>query len=407
MRLLVFSHYFWPENFRINELVAEFTRRGHLVTVVTGKPNYPSGRMDPAFVADPAAFAVYAGARIIRVPIIRRGTTLRLMLNYLSYAVSATATVWLKLRRERFDAVLVYAPSPFTVSVPGTFYRWWRRRPLVFWVQDQWPETLEAVGAVTSKRVLGWVARFVRFTFARCDLVLGQSKGLVPIIRQYCAPSQRVEYLPNWAEARFDTEGVAPAPEVPAAGPDTFTIMFAGNVGVSQDLPTVIAAAATLSDLPQVRWLIVGDGRGADEARAEVARRGLERTVLFLGRHDGDRMPAFYAHADALLASLRAEPVFAMTVPGKVQSYLMAGIPVLAMLDGEGARVVEEAGGGLTGPAGDADALAQNVRQLVGMSRDERRAMGARGRAYARREFDFHTVVDRLEGWLEALATRP
>lgn len=406
MRLLVFSHYFWPENFRINELVAELTRRGHTVTVVTGKPNYPSGRMDPAFVADPAAFNTYEGVRVIRVPIIRRGTTLRLMLNYASYAVSATAAVFTKLRRERFDAVLVYAPSPFTVGVPGTVYRWWRRRPVVFWVHDQWPETLKAVGAVTSERALRWVGKFVAFTFERCDLILAQSKGLIPVIRQYCAPTKRVEYLPNWAEARFEGDAAAPAPEVPPAGPDTFTVMFAGNVGVSQDLPAVIAAAAELSDLPNVRWLIVGDGRGADEAKAEVARRGLERTVIFLGRHAADRMPSFYAHADALLASLRAEPVFAMTVPGKVQSYLMAGVPVLAMLDGEGARVVEEAGGGFTGPAGDFAALARNVRRLAGMTDAERRAMGARGRAYAKREFDFNTVVERIEGWLAELASR-
>jgi len=406
VRILVFSHYFWPENFRINELVAELTRRGHLVTVVTGKPNYPSGRLDPAFVADPAAFSMYEGARVIRVPIIRRGTTLRLILNYLSYAVSATAAVFARLGRERFDVVLVYAPSPFTVGVPGTVFRWWRRRPIVFWVHDQWPETLKAVGAVSSERALKWVGKFVAFTFERCDLILAQSKGLVPVIRQYCRPAKRVEYLPNWAESRFQDGPAAPAPEVPPAPPGAFTVMFAGNIGVSQDMPAVIAAAGELADLPNIRWLIVGDGRAAEDAKAEVTRRGLERTVTFLGRHSADRMPSFYAHADALLASLRAEPVFAMTVPGKVQSYLMAGVPVLAMLDGEGAKVIDEAGGGLTGPAGDSAALARNVRRLAGMTGAERRAMGARGRAYAIREFDFGTVVDRLEGWLTELASR-
>lgn len=406
MRVLVFSHYFWPENFRINELVAELTRRGHLVTVVTGKPNYPSGRMDPAFVADPAAFASYEGARVVRVPIIRRGTTLRLMLNYLSYAVSATVAVLTVLRRVPVDAIFVFAPSPFTVSVPGTVARWRRKKPLVFWVQDQWPETLEAVGAVTSKRLLRWVGKFVGFTYDRCDLILSQSKGLIPVIRQYCNPAQRVEYLPNWAESRFQADAVAPAPEVPPAEPGAFTVMFAGNIGVSQDMPAVIAAAAALADQPQIRWLIVGDGRAAEDAKAEVARRGLERTVIFLGRFPAERMPSFYAHADALLASLRAEPVFAMTVPGKVQSYLMAGVPVLAMLDGEGARVVDEAGGGLTGPAGDSTALARNVRRLASLTDAERRAMGARGRAYAIREFDFGTVVDRLEDWMTELTTR-
>ena len=139
--------------------------------------------------------------------------------------------------------------------------------------------------------------------------------------------------------------------------------------------------------------------------RSEVVRRGLSDRVIMLGRFPAERMPSFFRHADALLVSLRPDPVFTMTAPGKIQSYLACGVPVLAMLDGEGAAVIQEARGGLTGPAGDATRLAENVVRLVAMSESGRRALGTNGAAYARREFGRAGLVDRLEQWLTEIAS--
>lgn len=406
MRLLVVSQYFWPENFRINDLVSELVARGHDVTVLTGYPNYPDGRIFPAFARSPADFAGYAGARVVRVPLVARGNGgPRLILNYLSFALSASVLGAWKLRGERFDVIFAFEPSPITVGIPAAFLRSLKAAPLAFWVLDLWPETLQAIGVVRSRLVLGFVGRLVRFIYARCDLVLAQSRSFVPQIRRYCPEGGRIAYFPSWAEAIYGIDGAEPAPEVPyRAG--AFNVVFAGNIGDAQDFPAILDAAERLRDHPEIRWLIVGDGRMATWVRLEVARRGLGETVLLLGRFPVERMPSFYKHAGALLVTLKPEPIFSMTIPGKVQSYLAAGIPIVAMLDGEGARVIEQAQAGIVCPAGDSVGLADAVRRLAAMAEEDRARMGQNGIRLSLAEFDRGTLIGRLEKWLLQLARR-
>ena len=166
-----------------------------------------------------------------------------------------------------------------------------------------------------------------------------------------------------------------------------------------------MAAADELRATP-VCWLIVGDGRAAAALREELGRRGLENRVVLLGRFPIERMPSFFAAADALLVSLRDEPIWAMTIPGKVQSYLAAGRPILGMLNGEGARVIAESGAGLAAPAGDSAALAGNVRALMAFSREQRQDMGRSGQDYCRREFDRDALLTAFEAWTSELRTR-
>jgi colanic acid biosynthesis glycosyl transferase WcaI len=405
VRILVVTQYFWPEDFRINELVAELVGRGNQVTVLTGIPNYPTGDVFPEFRKDRARFDEYHGARIERVPIVTRGRgRVRLLLNYLSYAVSATVLGKRRLRDAEFDAIFVFEPSPITVGIPAIFLRATRGWPVAFWVLDQWPETLSAVGALRSEWGLRAVGRLVAFIYSRCDLVLTQSRSLVEVARRYAGRTP-VRYFPNWSESDYSAESVTPAPEVPI-DKDAFNILFAGNVGESQDFPAILDAADRLKDDPRIRWLIVGDGRAQPWVQAEVARRGLDRRVVLLGRFPQGRMPSFYQHADALLVSLRAQPVFSLTVPGKVQSYLAFGLPILGMLDGEGARVIEEAKAGLTAPAGDSRNLAECVRRMAALPKSQRAAMGASGRAYAKREFDRDSLIRSLEAMLAQLRQR-
>ena len=397
MHLLVVTQYFWPEEFRINDLVGELRARGHTITVLTGVPNYPWGTVFPEFAADPARFATYEGVEVIRVPMLPRGSgALRLMLNYASFALSATVFGLSRLSGRRFDGIFVFEPSPVTVGLPAIAIKAVHGWPIVFWVLDQWPESLAAVGMVRSPSILRAVGLGVRFIYTRCDAILSPSKRLMPQIASYCRPGQRIEYFPNWSEAVFEGPPPAPASDVPSA-PGVFTVMFAGNIGDAQDFPAILDAAERLKARADIRWLIVGDGRSSAWVREEIARRGLEERVHLLGRMPVDRMPAVFQHADALLVSLRADAVFAMTSPGKIQSYLATGIPVLAMLDGEGAAVIEEAQAGYTSPAGDSARLAANIERLSALASDARAALGANGLAFARREFRRELLVDRLE----------
>lgn len=404
MRLLVVTQYFWPENFRINDLVSELVQRGHHVTVLTGVPNYPDGQVFPAFISDVSQFSQYAGASVHRVPMLPRGKGgLRLLLNYLSFAISATTVgVW-RLRGQQYDAIFAYEPSPITVGLPAVALRFSKKAPLLFWVQDLWPETLQAVGVVKSPLVLSAVGKLVTFIYKRCDVILAQSKSFIPQIFKYAPSKSHVLYFPNWSEKTLTSYEANLAPEVPSA-PACFSVMFAGNIGDAQDFPAILAAAESLKS-HAIRWLIVGDGRMASWVAEEIKKRGLQDQVLMLGRFPSERMPSFFQHADALLVSLKDEAIFSMTIPSKLQTYLSAGIPVLAMLNGEGSDVVRESGSGITCRAGDHEGLARAVLQLSQAKPEERLEVGRKGRELSQREFDRDTLISRLEGWMGELCS--
>lgn len=403
MRLLVISQYFWPESFRVNELVEQLVRRGHEVTVLTGRPNYPDGEVYADYAAAPDRFGRYAGAEVLRVPLRPRGRSrLRLVWNYWSFVFwGCLLGPWL-LRGRRFDAVFCFETSPITSALPAVLLRRLKKAPLALWVLDLWPDTLSAVGVLRSPAGLHLVGRLVAFIYRRCDLILTQSRSFFEPIARWSGAPEKTRYFPQWADGIFDRADEAdPAPELaPHAG--SFRLMFAGNVGEAQDFPAILAAAALLRNRPDVRWLIVGDGRALPGVRAEIHRLGLGDTVFLLGRHPLECMPAFFAGADAMLVTLKKEPIFAMTVPGKLQSYLAAGKPVIAMLDGEGAYVVRQAGAGLDCPAGDAEGLARCVCEMAGMLPAERAAMGHRGKTYAEKTFNRDVLITQLEDWLTA-----
>ena len=402
MRILVVSQYFWPESFRVNEIVSELTARGHDVTVLTGRPNYPEGVLHPDYAADPARFMRYAGADVLRVPLRPRGQgSLKLVLNYWSFVFwGCLKGPWL-LRGRRFDAIFVFETSPITSALPAILLKWIKRAPLSMWVLDLWPDTLQAVGMVKTERQLKAVGLLCRFIYRHCDLILGQSRAFIDPIRRWAGSADRFRYFPQWSEEVFDASAtpVDPAPEVSALGPG-FNIVFAGNIGDAQDFPSLLRAAELTRDREDIRWVIVGDGRAAPQVRADIERLGLSRNVVMLGRYPVERMPAFFAAADALLVSLKAEPIFAMTIPGKVQSYLAAGKPLLGMLDGEGARVIEESGAGRVVPSGDAQALARQAKALADLPPDVLARMGDSGRRYGATHFKRAALMQQLEGWL-------
>lgn len=399
------SQYFWPENFRINDLVREWTQRGHEVTVLTGIPNYPDGKVFEIYRNQPNFFDKYEGAEVLRVPLLPRGKgSLRLMLNYLSFVVGACIFGPWYLRGKPADVIFVFEPSPVTVGLPAVLLGKIKKAPVVFWVLDLWPETLAALGLVRSPKVLLWIGYMVRFIYNRCTLVLGQSKSFLGSIARFCNDRSKIRYFPSWAEDVFTNTNVMPAPEVPE-WVDGFTVLFAGNIGEAQDMPAVLDAAECLKHNLNIRWIMVGDGRKSEWLQSEIVRRRLCKQVLVLGRFPVERIPSFYAHADALLVSLKRDPVFSMTIPGKVQSCLMAGIPLLGMLDGEGAAVIRDAQAGVLCNASDGAGLAKAVLALAAMPLLERKQLGLNGKKYALQEFGRTRLMDRLDALLREAIT--
>ncbi|MFQ5346150.1 MAG: glycosyltransferase family 4 protein, partial [Mariprofundus sp.] len=208
----------------------------------------------------------------------------------------------------------------------------------------------------------------------------------------------RTFYYPNWAESFYRP---LPATNIQGVGfPEGFKVIFAGNLGEAQSLETIVAAAGRLKGkAADIHWIMVGYGRRCDWMQQQVQRLGLERQVHFPGRFPAAAMPEFFAHADALLVTLKSDDVFAQTIPSKVQSYMACAKPVLAALNGEGARVIEEAAGIAVAAEND-HALAEAVLELYHMPAEQRLAMGNRGRDYYNRCFERNMLVKKLEQWM-------
>jgi len=400
MRILVVTQYFWPENFRINDLVKALSERGHQISILTGEPNYPSGNFFAEYLANKAAFCNFGESSVIRIPVLaRKNNRISLFLNYLSFVISASIFgVW-KLRKKSFDIIFVYEPSPITVGIPAAILRKIKKAPLAFWVLDLWPQTLHAVGIVKSKIILNLIGKLVKFIYSQCDLILAQSKSFITHIRQYAPPNVPVEYFPNWAESVFDHYPEIPALEI-IKKPGDFIIIFAGNLGEAQDFPSILKAAELLKSNKNIRWIILGDGRMKGWIAEQILARELQAQVELLGSYPLYRMPSFFIYADALLVTLKDEPIFAMTIPGKLQSYLASGIPILGMLNGEGAALINGSSVGICVAAGDSEGLSKSILSFMGMSIRERNIIGLGGRKTYENEFERNKLVSRIENLL-------
>ncbi len=398
-RILVVTQYFWPENMRINDLVRDFSEKGHDVTVLTGLPNYPEGKVFDDYQSNPADFRFYAGAKIVRVPLLPRGKrAIQLVLNYFSFFVMASTLGAFRLRGQKFDTIFVYAVSPIMAAIPAVVIGKLKRAPVFVWVLDLWPETLRAVNVLHNPKLLGLVGKVVSWIYNRTDYLLLQSHGFFDNVKKYCTKgiaSDRLVYFPSWAEDDFSAP-IAQKCELIEHDPSVFTVVFAGNLGEAQDFPAVIQAVQALQDKVAVRWVIVGDGRMSEWLQSQVESKGLSNVHL-LGRHPLDAMPGLFAQADALLVSLRTNDVFEKTIPGKVQAYLASGRPVLGMINGEAARVIKESGAGFACDSGDAQGLAQITLQLATTPIDQRHEMGESGRRYYREQYSKSVLLARLE----------
>ena len=401
MKVLIVTQYFWPESFRINDLAVGLNEKGHQVTVLTGIPNYPDGHFFQGYGFFKNVRQDYHGVKVMRSPLVPRGKGggFRLALNYLSFAFFASILAPFFCRR-KFDLIFVYEPSPITVCIPALILKKIKSVPVMFWMQDIWPESLTAAGAVESRIVLKLFEFLVIMIYRGCDRILAQSRAFVPNILKLGGKSSRILYYPNSAEEFYQPVEVACDALEQAIMPEGFRITFAGNIGAAQDFETIITAAELIKERKNIKWVIIGDGRMLPWVKDQVKKRGLESTVYLMGRYPAEMMPRFFALSDALLVSLKKEPIFSLTIPAKIQSYLACAKPIIAALDGEGAEVVEESGAGLACPAENPEALAKTVLKMYGMPKKDRQLMGMNGRIYFEKNFERNMLLDRLEGWM-------
>lgn len=391
MKIFVICQYFYPEEFKVNELVEGLVARGNEVTVLTGKPTYPRGPYPKGYKFWGVQKEEYKGAKIIRVPELTRGNggsigIVKSMLSFMFFG--RWYARWHKIEA---DAILCFQLSPVTMAIPALAYQKKLGVKYVHWVQDLWPESVTATTSIKGGPVVNWLNKLVTKIYKRVDIILVQSKAFEKSICEKGDFKNKLVFAPNWAE---DSIANGEQHSADCKLPEGFKVMFAGNIGVAQDFENIIKAADLTRNIPEIKWVIVGDGRDREHSEKEVQRLGLEKQVVFVGRHPVNTMPWFFKQADAMLVSLKDEFIFSLTIPSKVQAYMASAKPIVTMLNGEGSRVVEEAGCGLTANSCDYKTLAENVKKLYAMNAEEREKMGSAGRAFYDKVFAKEKVID-------------
>lgn len=404
MHILVVTQYFWPENFQINDLVAGLVEKGHKITVLTGIPNYPGGSYFPGYGILKNIRQDYCGAKVVRVPLVNRGKgkKIQLLFNYLSFVFFASI-LGPFIIKGKYDLIFVYEPSPITVALPAILLKKIKSTKLCIWVQDLWPESLFATGAVKSPILLKFVKKLVSFIYRECNFIFVQSKAFIPSIQSFGVESRRIYYLPNSAEGFYCPVLVKDDAIERKEIPKGFIVMFAGNIGAAQDFKTIVYAAEKLKDYKDIYWVILGDGRMRSLVEKDVEARNLNRNFLFKGRHPPEQMPKYFSLADVLLVTLKKEEIFALTIPAKVQSYLACAKPIIASLAGEGARIIEEAKAGFSSLPENPIALAELVLKMYHMNESERKEMGLNGRKYFDSNFCREKLINELDILLKGI----
>ncbi|MBF9046478.1 glycosyltransferase [Rhodobacterales bacterium LSUCC0031] len=399
MRLLIVSQYFWPESFRINEVARSLVERGIVVDVLTGKPNYPEGKIFPGYQAAFCMREKWHGVSVFRVPLFPRGVKsgIRLILNYMSFILSGTILGAWQLRKIKSDIIFVYAPSPLLQALPALCLGRIKRIPVVVYVQDLWPESLAATGYVRNRLALRMVETLVKLIYRRSALILVSSRPFLSPIERF-SPSAEIIYYPNSVDPSFCNPDGELKPEVPALDKG-FCVVFAGNVGAAQAVHVISEAAERLRDHDDIRLVVLGTGSELEWMHARIAELGLSNLFL-VGRFPVEAMPHLLSRADVLLATLADQSIFAITVPNKIQAYMAVGRPIIASMNGEGARLVLEAEAGISVPAEDGKALADAILKLHSMPAMDRDRLGENGRRYYRQHFDHDQLVDELIGHL-------
>lgn len=403
MKILFVSQYFYPESFRGNDIVFDFVKRGHEVTVLTAKPNYPNGKFYKGYNFFNKRTEYINGAKIIRTPIIPRGNgnALSLLLNYMSFIFFSFFVVKFRIRT-RFDVVFVQQLSPITMALPAVWIKKKQKIPLCLWVLDLWPESVTAASNIKNNKIIVWLDKLVKFIYENSDKILISSDFFRNSISQKInVETKEIIHFPNWAEDIFTTPLHSDI-QLPSF-PNGFNIMFAGNIGEAQDFESILKAAEiTQNEAPSINWILVGDGRKASWIRKEISDRNLTNIHL-LGRFPIETMPEFFKKADAMLVSLKDEPIFSLTVPAKIQAYMASGKIILGMFNGEGANIIKKANCGYAVPAGDYNELVNQAISLSQLSDIERIRLEQNAYRYYKKNFDKNNLFDKLEAIMRSM----
>lgn len=314
-----------------------------------------------------------------------------LLANYISFVISASIIGFFKIGKFKPDLIFVYEPSPISVGIPAIFLSKVMKAPIVFWVLDLWPDTLRAVGIIKSKILLRLTSYFVKFIYNNSEVILAHSRKFLPNIKKHT--KTKVTYFPSWSEDNFNCNKIL-IPGLPEK--KLFRVIFAGNIGEAQDMPSILLAAQLLSKKIPIRFIIVGSGRKYKWLKKEISNLGLNKFFILLGQRPSHEVPGLIMNADVLLVTLGKDPIFKFTVPGKIQTYLKSSKPIVGMIDGEGADIINDSKSGLSCSAGDVKGLVNIINSIYILNEKERKRLGENGLKFYNKNFDKKFLLNKL-----------
>lgn len=395
MNIFIVSQYFYPESFRINDIATEWVKRGYDVTVLTGIPNYPMGKFFPGYSWSKKRTEEWNGIKIIRIPLIARGhSSIGMVLNYYSFVISG----WFWNRFNKVDADLVFSfeTSPMTQVKVGCGYAKKHKVPHFLYVQDLWPENVETVTGIHNRLIIGPIDRMVDKIYKQTDKIFVTSPSFVEAVvnRKNPVDRKKVYYWPQYAEEFYrpvDKHVYEGIPE-----DDSFKVVFTGNIGTAQGLDILPKTAKLMKD-DNVRFVVVGDGRYQSEFEKHIDECGVRDKFILLPRVQSTLIPNILAACDVGFISFNKTPLWEMTIPAKLQSYMACGMPIIASASGETKRIIEEAKCGICTEIGDADALADGIRTIINLDRND---MSKNAREFFESHFDKTMLMDVMDQFL-------
>ena len=394
MKILVISQYFYPENFRINDLVFSLKKRGHDIEVLTGKPNYPKGDYFEGYSWKDPKQEKIEGIKVHRANLIlrKKGGGIRLFLNYLSFVFFGLFKI-LKLKGD-FEKVFIYAPSPITVGILGIIAAKKFKCESYLWVHDLWPESVRVAGGIKSSIVLGLVNQMTKLIYRFTDLLLVQSPEFKNYILNQGVAESKIIYYPYYAEDFYKV--VEKDKSYLSQFPKGFNLLFAGNIGVAQSFDTIVNAFEKLKEY-DINLVVLGDGRDKSRIQEQINEKGLTEKFHFLGSFPPEEMPYYFTCADGLLITLKKADIFSYTIPGKLQSYLACGKPIIGALDGIGNKIISESNSGFASEAENHELLANNILKLYKLSKTEKEKLSNNALTYFDKNFNKKHLLERLE----------
>lgn len=395
--ILVVTQYFYPEQFRINDICTEWVKKGYKVTVLTGIPNYPQGKYYDGYGLLRKRKELYKGIEIIRIPLIPRGNnSIMLALNYLSFVLSGF--FWKVFTQIKADYVFIFEVSPMTQALPGVWYAKKRKIPCYLYVQDLWPENVEIITGITNKTIIGAIGKMVDYIYARCTKIFTTSTSFIESIEKRKVSPEKLEFWPQYAEDFYRPMNKKVVDEIP--DDDSFNIIFAGNIGNAQGLDILPKAAALLKESKlnrNIRFNIVGDGRYKETLVNIINSANVSDMFNFIPKQPATRIPELMAANDAAFLCLIDSPLFAMTIPAKLQSYMACGIPIIASANGETSQLIKEANAGVTSSAGNAQETADIIIELISKTEEQLDLLGINAKSYYDKNFNKQKLLIRMD----------